>query len=120
MTTEKTEFGAKGETAACLFLTKKGYKIVERNVRYPWGELDVVTKAPDGTLVFVEVKTVHEGVFTPEDQMTGAKMEKFRRTASLYAGFRHDLVSDDRGYRLDLVALIRNSRGFAVAHYENV
>lgn len=131
--TEKSELGAKGESAACLFLSRKGYKIMERNARKPWGELDIVAKAPDGTLVFVEVKTLTEpfGVpqdsgLRPEDQMTAEKMEKFRRTASLYAGFRHELVDDARGWRLDLVALVwkpagtGRESGFSVRHYENI
>ncbi|MBI2278729.1 MAG: YraN family protein [Candidatus Brennerbacteria bacterium] len=127
MITKNAELGTHGESAACLFLERKGYKIIDRNVRYPWGELDVVTQAPDGTLVFVEVKTMTEppanargSGLRPEDHMTGEKMEKFRRTASLYAGHRHELVRDDRGYRLDLVALVRTAGGFAVRHYENV
>lgn len=40
---------------AAQVLARKGYRIVERNYRSRWGELDVV--AYDGpTLVFVEVK----------------------------------------------------------------
>lgn len=125
--TQKSEFGAKGESAACLFLKRKGYKIVERNARKPWGELDIVTKAPDETLVFVEVKTMSESLggprdsgLQPEDQMTAEKMKKFRRAASLYAGFRHELVDDTKGWRLDVVALTSRNGGFSVRHYENV
>jgi putative endonuclease len=125
--TQRTELGAKGESAACLFLERKGYRVIARNARYPWGELDIVAKGPDGTLVFVEVKTTSESLggprdsgLQPEDQMTAEKMEKFRRTASLYAGHRHELVDDARGYRLDLVALVKKEGGFSVRHYENV
>lgn len=123
--TRNSEFGAKGESAACLYLARKGYKIVERNARKPWGELDIVAKAPDGTLAFVEVKTMsgswgeYSGAM-PEDHMTAGKMEKFRRTASLYAGFRHDLVDEERGWRLDVVAITKRNGGFVVRHYENV
>lgn len=123
--TQKSELGAKGESAACLFLERKGYRIVERNARKPWGELDIVAQAPDGTLIFVEVKTIsgswadYSGAM-PEDHMTAEKLHRFRRTASLYASHRHKLVRDDRGYRLDLIALTKTDRGFTARHYENV
>ena len=52
--------GSIGEDAACKFLTRAGYAIIERNHWQPWGEIDVVARAPDGTLVFVEVKTMTE------------------------------------------------------------
>lgn len=125
--TRKSELGARGESAGCLFLARKGYEIVERNVRYPWGELDIVARAPDGTLVFAEVKTMHESFdegrgdgLRPEDQMTDEKMEKFRRAAELYAGFRHELVDEQLGWRLDVLALTAKPGGFTVRHYENV
>lgn len=123
--TQRSELGAKGESAACLFLERKGYRIIGRNVWYPWGELDIVAQSPEGTLVLIEVKTTSEPLdesrgLWPEDQMTAEKMEKFRRTASLYAGHRHELVDDARGYRLDLIALVKTDRGFAARHYENI
>lgn len=123
--TKNTETGAKGESAACLFLARKGYRIIGRNVKYPWGELDIVAKSPDETLVFMEVKTVsgpwaeYSGVM-PEDHITAGKMEKFRRTASLYAGFQHELVSEEKGYRLDVLAVIKQNGGYKIRHYENV
>lgn len=117
--TQKSELGKKGEIAAELFLKRKSYEILGRNVRYPWGELDIVAKASDKTLVFVEVKTMHEGTLTPEDQMTGEKLQKFRRTASLYAGAHPELVSSEKGWRLDVLAITKHNGGFGIRHYEN-
>ena len=54
----KSETGKLGENIACRYLVENGYKIIERNFRQKWGELDIIAKAPDKTLVFVEVKTV--------------------------------------------------------------
>lgn len=120
--TQKSELGAWGENKACEYLVDRGYKIIERNFREPWGEIDIVAKAGDGTLVFVEVKTMTEnyGGLKPEDQMTSAKIKKFKKVAALYAGHRQDLVDDKKGFRLDLLALTRTEDDCVVTHYENV
>ena len=47
--------GEAGERLAAEHLTSLGYEIVDRNVRRPEGEIDLVA-IDDGTLVFVEVK----------------------------------------------------------------
>lgn len=115
--------GKEGEEYACGILVKEGYAIIERNTRMRIGEIDIIARAPDGTLVFVEVKTVKgfssEG-FHPEDHMTPKKIKNFRASASLYANARKDLVKNNAGFRLDLVALSKVGNDFVVRHYENV
>ena len=124
--TQRSELGREGENFAAEYLKNKGYRFIERNHRQKWGELDIVAMSPDKILVFVEVKTMRLGILKPEDQMSGAKMRKFRRTAELYAGAHEELVNDKKGWRLDLVALIKKDSGFAgadafeVRHYENI
>ena len=117
--TAKQVLGAKGEEEASKFLGDKGYRIIERNFRKPWGELDIVAIAPDKTLVFVEVKTTN-GRFAPEEQMTGKKMRNFKTVASLYAGANNRLIDDKKGFRLDLLALTETDNGCNIVHYENV
>jgi putative endonuclease len=54
------QLGATGEQLAAEHLERLGYRIVERNYRTRWGELDIV--AFDGrTLAFCEVKTRRVG-----------------------------------------------------------
>ncbi|MES2414145.1 MAG: YraN family protein [Pseudomonadota bacterium] len=51
--------GDEAEAAALAHLQKAGLKLVERNYRTPGrggGEIDLVMREPDGTLVFVEVR----------------------------------------------------------------
>jgi putative endonuclease len=51
--------GDAAEAAALAWLAKAGLKLVETNYRTPGrggGEIDLVMRAPDGTLVFVEVR----------------------------------------------------------------
>jgi len=124
--TRKSEIGKLGEDLACEYLVNKSYRILERNFRKPWGELDIVAKYKDGILVFVEVKTMTENQeLKPEDQMTSAKLKKLRRTASFYAGRNPELVKDKKGWRIDLVAINLNAatsrfEDCEIRHYENI
>src|SRR5688500_8779759 len=60
----KKAIGTLGETIACRFLMKRGFKIIERNYLKKWGEIDIVAKK-DELWHFVEVKTVsRENPFT--------------------------------------------------------
>jgi putative endonuclease len=53
---EATARGRAAETAAAAFLTERGYRVLQRNLRLPGGEIDLVCL--DGrTVVFVEVKS---------------------------------------------------------------
>jgi len=48
--------GAAGEDQACAALMEAGLVPVARNVRYRSGEIDLIMREPDGTIVFVEVR----------------------------------------------------------------
>ncbi len=118
---KSAKLGKSGEEIASRYLTDKGFRVIERNVRRPWGELDIVAKSPDGLLTFVEVKTMRdypEGI-QPEEQMTISKLRKFSRAAGLYAGDHPKLVSD-HGFRLDLIAIRETDGEYHIRHYRNV
>lgn len=53
------DIGNAGEDRALAYLQSQGLKLLERNYRTPGrggGEIDLVMRARDGTLVFVEVR----------------------------------------------------------------
>ena len=80
------ELGKKGEDFACEYLVEKEFKILERNFRRPWGELDIIAYSPEKILIFVEVKTMGdlgEHGLRPEDQMSQSKLKKFRKTREI-------------------------------------
>src|SRR3972149_6838842 len=84
MPSEAGVFGAHGEAVASTVLAKRGYRIVERNFRSRWGELDVV--AYDGaTLVFVEVKARRGARFgEPAYAVDRRKQRRLVRLAQQY------------------------------------
>jgi putative endonuclease len=92
--------GRSGEAAAVSCLEEAGYRILERNYRSPFGEVDVV--AEEGSvLVFVEVKCRSSLTYgLPRDAVTAAKRRKLARTASHYL---MDRVALDRAFRADVV-----------------
>ncbi|MBR3718891.1 MAG: YraN family protein [Firmicutes bacterium] len=76
--------GRKGEDLACRYLKEQGYRILDRNVRYKMGELDIVAQIED-TICFVEVKArtrVDYGM--PRDAVDARKQWKLIRCAQLY------------------------------------
>jgi putative endonuclease len=75
--------GNEAEAAVCGHLQAMGARIVARNWRRPWGEIDIVAETPDGIVHFVEVKAARRAVagFTPELRADGRKMAKVQRTA---------------------------------------
>lgn len=76
--------GKLGEQAALKLLTKAGYRIIDRNFRSKFGEIDLV--AIDGdTLVFVEVKTRWSRKFgLPEEAVNYWKIRSIIKTGEYY------------------------------------
>ena len=110
MTKERKALGGRGEDIACLFLERKGIKIVERNWKCQAGEADIIVKDGDD-LVFVEVKArTTESTVLPEDAITQKKRQRYERIALEYL-FSHDLPSTQ--IRFDVIALVVNDEGKA-------
>ena len=76
--------GGAGEQVAEEWLTARGFRIVERNVRNHGGEIDLVAREGD-TLCFVEVKARLSDRFGPAIAAVGiAKQRRLARAAALY------------------------------------
>ena len=116
---EHIRLGREGEEKTSEFLKNKGFRVIERNWKRPYGEIDIVAFAPDGTLVFVEVKTLRftDVGFVPEDHMSREKMLKFKRAAEAYANGHPKLIDENGGWRCDVVALTKVGKDFLIKHY---
>lgn len=87
---EHLETGKLGEAIAAKFLILRGWKIIERNLRLPFGEVDIVARKGE-VIHFVEVKTVSRENsatgspdYRPEELVHTKKLEKIRRVAEFY------------------------------------
>jgi putative endonuclease len=79
----RQHFGRLGEQLAAEHLARRGFRIVERNYRTRWGELDLI--AFDGrTLAFCEVKTrrLLAGTGSPFDALRPSKQGQVRKMAA--------------------------------------
>jgi len=77
--------GKWGEDIAIEYLTQHGYELVARNVRTPYGEIDIVAQQRDIT-IFVEVKTrTSNKMGLPEESITPRKREHMLAAADHYA-----------------------------------
>jgi len=82
----RAEIGALGEQLAVDYLRDLGLRVVDRNWRCRYGELDVIA-ADDaaGAVVFVEVKTRTTELFGGvAEAVTPAKVRRLRRLAGVW------------------------------------
>ena len=99
----RQRLGAAGESAAADALQRRGYRILERNVRTALGELDLVARDGD-TLCFVEVKARRSTAFGyPQEAVTRQKQWHLMRMAQWYLKARG---LTGRAARFDVVAVL--------------
>ncbi len=97
--------GARGEEAVASWYEARGYEVLARNWSCREGELDLVVRDVDGTVVFVEVKTRaydDQGV-SPEDQVNNIKQHQITKAAKYYLS-RYGTVPPPA--RFDVVAVV--------------
>jgi len=85
MTKHNQRIGKWGEDAVALYLGERGYEIITRNARTPYGEIDIVARQADIT-IFVEVKTrTSNKMGLPEDSVNLRKQMHMIACAEHYA-----------------------------------
>jgi putative endonuclease len=103
--------GKEGENLAVEYLLKKGYKILERNFRTPFGELDIVAKDKN-YIVIVEVKRrLSDKYGQPELAVDYNKQEKLKKLAIYYLG----KLGKEYPVRFDVIAI----KDREIKHIEN-
>lgn len=119
MSPSRRTLGELGERLAVSHLLGRGWRILGRNVRSRYGEIDVVARDAAGVLVFVEVRARSSRAFgTPEESLTPAKRARMARCALDYLS---RAAQPEQEWRIDLVAIeLVDGRVARLEHHEHV
>ena len=101
------ELGRLGEDYACQWLRQRNWRILARNWRSRFGELDIIALDPEAILVFVEVKTRRTGRFGSPEEAVGPRKQTHLRRAAVQWLISHDRdpSARHRGTRFDVISL---------------
>ena len=111
-----------GENKACEYLRKKGYKIIERNFRKRYGEIDIIaidSSETEKVLTFVEVKTRTSDEFgSPLEAISPWKLKSLIKTAQFYK-MTHPKLPES--LRIDAVSvLLQDGQVRKIEHIKNI
>jgi len=116
MGSDNIKKGKKGEALAEKFLKKKGYKIIEKNYRTRFGEVDLIA-LDKKTLVFVEVKARSaDGFGSPLAAVGARKQSHLTLAANIYM---EEKGVGDSPVRFDVVGILGEGRGAKIELVQN-
>ena len=111
--------GVRGEKAAAKYLRGKGYRILARNLRLKFGEIDLIVEdVKRNWIVVVEVKSGGSEKYRPEVHLNYGKQLKLEALAKKVV-LKYGL--GDRKIRFDLVAVVwpaGEKKPTRITHYE--
>jgi putative endonuclease len=94
--------GEIGEEIAVQYLAKKGYIILEKNLKVNFGEIDIIAEK-NNCICFVEVKsrkTMKYGL--PEEAITQLKKKRIIKVAQFYIKKKH---IRNKLFRFDVISI---------------
>jgi putative endonuclease len=104
--------GQLGEDIICGYLKNRGFRVVLRNYRKKWGEIDVVAEK-NNVLHFVEVKAGGkdwefkkdgEEDYRPEDHINYNKKERMKRVIQTYL-MEHN-IGQEKEWTVDVAVVL--------------
>lgn len=105
------DLGLRGEEIACGFLKENGYKIIHKNYRSRFGQIDIIAKDKD-TLCFVEVKTRRDtDCGLPKEALTLIKQRQISKLALMF--LKENGLMDTRA-RFDVVSVLFAQEGLKI------
>jgi putative endonuclease len=112
----RQRLGTAGEDLACAQVERLGYRVIERNYRSRFGEIDIIA-IDDDTVVFIEVKTKTSGDFgDPVDEVTPQKMRQIVSMGEEYHSF---CCQPSTPCRFDVVAVDCSVMPPTLTHYKD-
>ena len=116
MTLDRVVLGRKGEDLAASYLLNHGYRIIARNFKARYGELDIIC-IQENVLIFVEVKTrvgVEFGL--PEEAVTPKKLREVIKTSEYFV-LTHDGLPEAQ--RIDVIGIQLDEED-KVVHFNHI
>ena len=105
MKNNNQKLGSWGEDLASDYLLKNGYKILEKNYRNNYGEIDIIAKKKR-VVVFIEVKTRSGRSFgLPEEAVNKTKQVRLIKISEKY-------ILDNKikeNYQIDVIAIEKDN-----------
>ena len=108
MSETRSLLGRKGEDLAASYLRQQGYRLLARNYRQRYGEIDIIAR--DGACIaFVEVKTRQAGSpFLPFEAVSLRKQRQIARVAQAYLAANRLF---DTPARFDVISVLMHPDG---------
>ena len=111
----KKELGRKGEQLAENHLLNKGWKILERNYKCSYAEIDLIAMDAE-VLVFVEVKTRSSDFFGPPEAFVSPQQEAtLFEAAMLYM----DRIDHEWEIRFDIIGILFKGSSYQLKHIKD-
>lgn len=108
------EKGNRGEDLAVADYVARGYRVLDRNFRCLYGEIDAVLEK-DNRIVFLEVKVVDfSGMESLPDLIGKVKQKRIRESARNYLTLKN---LQNRDFRFDVAAVLSDIK--SVTSFEN-
>ncbi|MDI3473365.1 MAG: putative endonuclease [Thermotogaceae bacterium] len=112
---ESKKKGEIGEQKALEYLRKKGYRLVHRNYRCRFGEIDLIVSRKK-KLVFVEVKSGKADFIEPFQRVNKNKLRKIIYAINYYL-VNEKVAQKFHSYQLDVVSVHDDG---VIKHFEDV
>lgn len=112
--TKNKSTGNEGEEEAAKYLLNKGYKVIERNLTLPYGEIDILAQERK-TIVLVEVKTVRGSGFGLAQELVRFKKQNKLKLLGRYLEQQYP----NSTIRIDVIGVDMSSDEHKIEHIEN-
>lgn len=101
---KQAQIGRLGENIAADYLEKNNYKILVRNWRHKFGELDIICQQNKG-IIFVEVKTMKMGsrFGEPLEKVNYNKLRKLQQLGELF--LIKEKYPEDTTWQIDVISI---------------
>lgn len=103
--------GIHGEDVACKYLEEKGYVLLFKNWICDFGEIDIIAREKE-TLVFIEVKTRYDSVFSRKHLFDAIHYRKQRKLSALVQIFIKKYYHSKKvpDFRVDAIGILLNKK----------